>query len=116
MSMLTSAKRTARRAGNSSALEGLTRAGLVGYGVLHLAVAWLAVQIATGQPAAEGDQSGAFGVLAAQPLGRFLVWAIATGLAAMALWQLTEALVGHLDDDGGRRVAERVVSLLRTVA
>lgn len=116
MSVMTGAKRATLRAANSSALENLTRAGLVGYGILHLAVAWLALQIATGRPSTEGDQSGAFRVLAAQPLGRFLVWAIAVGLIAMAFWQLTEAAVGHRDDRGGRRVVERLVSLFRTVA
>jgi hypothetical protein len=115
MSTLTAATRTARRAGNHPALEAVTRAGLAGYGVLHLAIAWLALSIATGRPAAEGDQSGAFQVLAAQPLGSFLVWAIAVGLVAMAIWQLLEAIAGHLDEQGKRRVVERVVSLCRSV-
>jgi hypothetical protein len=115
MSTLTAATRAARRAGDNPALEAVTRAGLVGYGILHLAVAWLAMSIATGRPAAEGDQSGAFQVLAAQPLGQFLVWAIAIGLVAMAIWQLTEAVAGHTDEQGKRRVVERVVSLARSV-
>src|SRR5262245_65530416 len=109
MSALTTATRTARRAGDHPALEAVTRAGLVGYGVLHLAVAWLALRIATGKPAEEGDQSGAFRVLAEQPLGRVLVWAIAVGLLALAPWQLLEAIAGHLDEQGKRRVVERVV-------
>jgi hypothetical protein len=116
MSTLTAATRTARRAGNHPALEAVTRAGLVGYGILHLAVAWLALQIATGKHAQEGDQSGAFRVLAAQPLGRFLVWAIAVGLVAMAIWQLLEAFAGHMDVQGKRRIVERVVSAFRTIA
>jgi Domain of Unknown Function (DUF1206) len=115
MSTLTNAARTARRASNNPALEILTRAGLVGYGVLHLAVAWLALRIATGKPTAEGDQSGAFRVLAAQPLGAALVWGIAIGLLAMSVWQLFEAAVGHTDETGGRRVAERVASVGRTI-
>jgi len=114
MTELTTARQAARRASNNPALEAMTRAGLVGYGVLHVAVAWLALQIATGRPAAEGDQSGAFRILAAQPLGRILVWAIAVGLLAMTVWQLLEAAVGHLDERGKRRTVERVVSLGRT--
>src|SRR5258706_2068594 len=112
MSGLTATRRAAHKAGNNSAFEALVRAGLVGYGILHLAVAWLAVQIAAGQPATEGDQSGAFRVLAAQPLGRLLVWAIAIGLVAMAIWQLLEAAVGHRNERPRRRIVERVVSLL----
>ena len=115
MSVVTSARRAVIRAGNSTWLEVLTRIGLAGYGVLHLAVAWLAVQIAIGRPATEGDQSGAFRVLVAQPLGQVLVWVIAIGLVAMALWQLIEAAVGHLDDRGTRRIVERAVSFARTV-
>ena len=115
MSALTATRRAARRTGNNNAFEVLVRSGLAGYGILHLAVAWLVVQIATGQPSAEGDQSGAFQVLAAQPLGRFLVWAIAVGLVAMAVWQLLEAAVGHRDERPKRRIVERVVSATRVV-
>jgi hypothetical protein len=92
-----------------------TRAGLVGYGVLHAAVAWLAIQIALGRPAAEGAQSGAFRLLASAPLGRVLVWFVAVGLVAMAVWQLLEALVGYTDETGRRRTVDRLVSVARTV-
>lgn len=115
VSALMTARREARRASENPALETLTRMGLIGYGLLHLAVGWLALQIATGRPAAEGDQSGAFKVLASHPLGRFVVWVTAVGLLAMTVWQLLEAAVGHLDEQGKRRVVERVVSVGRTV-
>jgi hypothetical protein len=115
MSVLTSTRRTARRVGGSHALEVATRTGLVGYGVLHAAVAWLAVQIALGRPATEGDQSGAFRLLASAPLGRVLVWFVAVGLVAMAIWQLIEAVVGYTEERGGRRTLDRVVSGFRTV-
>ncbi|MDG4824355.1 DUF1206 domain-containing protein [Asanoa sp. WMMD1127] len=115
MSTASRAQSTASRAANSSALEGLTRAGFIGYGIVHLLFAWLALQIAFGKPAAEGDQSGALMTLAQQPLGKFLVVAIAVGLLAMAIWQLSEALIGHQDEQGKRRVFERIASAFRTV-
>ncbi|GAA1658177.1 DUF1206 domain-containing protein [Catellatospora bangladeshensis] len=115
MSLTSTARRTAQAAGRSTALENLTRAGLIGYGLLHLAVGWLALQIANGR-SARGDQSGAFRLLAAQPFGRALVWAIAGGLLAMAIWQLFEAAVGHVGERGARRTLERIVSAGRTVA
>jgi hypothetical protein len=96
-------------------LEALTRAGFIGHGVMHLLLAWLAVQIAFGRPAPEGDQSAALATLVAQPLGRLLVIAIAVGLGAMALWQTLEALVGHRGERGGIRTAERLLSAGRTV-
>jgi hypothetical protein len=61
MTLAHSARGTARKAANSHALKVLTRTGFVGYGLLHLAFAWLALQIAAGKPQQEGDQSGAFG-------------------------------------------------------
>lgn len=113
--MLTTTRRTLRRAGRSDAFETAVRTALVGYGILHLTVAWLAVRIATGSPAAEGDQSGAFRLLAEQPLGRLLVWVIALGLVAMTAWQLLEATLGHGNERGGRRRVERTVSACRAV-
>ena len=115
MSVTANAQQAARRASNNTGIELLTRAGLAGYGVLHLAIAWIALSIATGHPAAEGDQSGAFKVLAAQPLGKALVWALAVGLVAMAIWQLLEAFVGHQEETGKRRIGERVVSGARAI-
>jgi hypothetical protein len=83
--------------------------------VVHLLVAWLALQIAFGRPAGAGDQGGALYRLAGQPFGRYLVIAISVGLAAMALWQALEAAVGHRIDRGTERTLERVASAGRAV-
>lgn len=115
MSVLASTRSTVRRVGRSPALEASVRAGLVCYGLLHFAVAWLTVQVALGRPATEDDQSGAFRLLAAQPLGRALVWVVAVGLVAMAVWQLVEALVGNEDERGARRNLDRLTSAGRTI-
>lgn len=109
------AQRTAHQVGNSRSLELLARAGFLGYGLVHLLVAWLALQIAFGRPAADGDQSGALRTLAAQPLGGVLLIAVAVGLAAMAVWQGIEAAVGHRTERGNKRTFERVLSVGRTV-
>jgi len=42
----------------------LGRIGLVGYGVVHLFVAWLALQVAFGVPDAPADAEGAVGTIA----------------------------------------------------
>jgi uncharacterized membrane protein len=109
------ASRAASRAAHSPALAALARAGFVGYGIVHLLFAWLALQIAFGKPAGEGDQSGALRTLAAQPLGRFLVIAIGIGLLAMAVWQAFEAAIGHLEDRGNGRTVERLASVGRAI-
>lgn len=106
---------TARSAANSGLLVGLTRMGFIGYGLLHLAVAWLAWQIAFGQAGEAGDQSGAFRTLAAQPFGRFLLWLIIVGLGAMAIWQASLAIWGHRQKHGRSRVFERLASAARVL-
>lgn len=91
----TEARTAAVRAKRSGILEVLTRIGFIGFGVTHLLVAWIAVQIALGVASADGDQDGAFRVLSAQPLGQFLLIVVAIGLVAMAVWQVLEAAVGQ---------------------
>jgi hypothetical protein len=84
----------ASKAGNSDALEALARVGLVAYGLVHLLVAWLALQLAWGGGGGgkSADQSGAMSTLAQQPLGKPLLWVLALGLFALALWQAAELL------------------------
>ena len=82
----------AGRAGDSDTLEHLARVGLVAYGVVHLLVAWLALQLAWGGGGGSADQSGAMATLAATPVGKPLLWVLAVGLVALAVWQLAEVL------------------------
>ncbi|WP_091464101.1 DUF1206 domain-containing protein [Micromonospora inyonensis] len=115
MSLTHSAQATASRTANSRWLETLARVGFIGYGIVHLLFAWLALQIAFGKSSDDGDQSGALRTLAAQPMGKFLVVAIAVGLLAMAIWQGLEAAVGHRAERGGERAVERLASAGRTI-
>jgi hypothetical protein len=116
MSSLNSeARATASRAAHSKTLEKTARAGFIGYGLVHLLFAWLALQIAFGGSSREGDQSGAMQAIAAQPLGKSLLYAICVGLVAMAIWQALEAAVGHTGDRGRERLFERLASAARTV-
>jgi hypothetical protein len=88
-----SAMGAADEAGNSDALEHLARIGLIAYGVVHLVVAWLAVQLAwSGGSGESADQSGAMSTLAESPVGKPLLWVIAVGLIALAVWQAAEVL------------------------
>jgi len=80
----------AGRAGNSDALEKLARVGLIAYGLVHLLIAWLALQLAFGGSDQPADQSGALATLAEQPLGKPLLWVLAVGLLALAVWQAAE--------------------------
>jgi hypothetical protein len=84
--------RSASDRSGGDVLEQLARVGLLAYGVLHLLVAWLALQLAWGGGGGETDQSGAFGTLARNGAGRFLLWVIGIGLVALAVWQAAEVL------------------------
>lgn len=79
-------------AADGDGLENLARVGLLAYGVVHLLVAWLALQLAWGTSGESADQSGALQTLAESPLGKPLLWIIAIGLVALAVWQALEVL------------------------
>ena len=90
-----SAQRPARpdQAGNSDTLENLARVGLIAFGVVHVLVAWLAIQLAWfGGGGESADQSGAMSTLAESPIGKPLLWIVAIGLIALAAWQAAEVL------------------------
>ncbi|MGY1745610.1 DUF1206 domain-containing protein [Blastococcus sp. SYSU D00695] len=82
----------ADRAGGSDGLENAARVGLVAYGVVHLLIAWLALQLAWGGGGGSADQSGAMATLADSPVGTPLLWLVAIGMIALAAWQLAEVL------------------------
>jgi hypothetical protein len=89
---VTGAVQRAREVTDHPVLRALARTGLVAYGVLHLLIAWLALQMARGVGAADADQTGALQTVADGPGGRVLLWAIGLGLLSLALWQAGEVL------------------------
>ncbi|MCW2532776.1 MAG: conserved rane protein of unknown function [Blastococcus sp.] len=85
--------RSAMGAADGEALENLARVGMLAYGAVHLLVAWLAVELAWfGGGGESADQSGAMSRLAESPAGKPLLWVIAVGLIALAVWQAAEVL------------------------
>lgn len=91
------------------------RFGLLSYGVVHLLMAWLALQLALGDREGTVSGSGALRQLAANDVGRVSLFVIAGGFAVLVVWQVIEAAVGHRDEDGARRAFRRVASLGRAV-
>jgi hypothetical protein len=71
--------------------------GLVAYGIVHLLVAWIALQLAFGKSSQEASQQGALRELAGKPLGGVLLWVVAIGLFALVVWRVLEVVWGHLD-------------------
>lgn len=106
---------TARQAANSTSLEILARVGLVAYGIVHLLVGWLALQIAWGGSGENADQSGALQQLAEQPFGTVLLWVLAIGLVALALWQATEAIWGVHESERSKRLLKQAAAGAKAV-
>jgi len=97
-------------------LEWLARLGLIARGVVYLLIGFLALQIALSGSNKEMDQEGAFHYVAAQPLGQFMLWALAFGLFAYGLWRLVQAITGDVDDpDPDHKTRERVVDAVKAV-
>jgi hypothetical protein len=89
-------------------LEAVARLGLVAYGVLHLLIGWLAVQLARGSGRTDADQTGALQTVAGTPGGTVLLWLIGLGMLSLALWQAGEVLLwwhGLLDPEHRWRTA-----------
>lgn len=85
----------ASQATDNPALEAAARAGFVVSGLLHLLIAWIALQVALGGGGGkQADQSGALSTLAGNGLGRALLWLAVAGFLGLALWQLAEAVAG----------------------
>ncbi|TFV63783.1 DUF1206 domain-containing protein [Geodermatophilus sp. DF01-2] len=98
----------AREVTDHPVLEAVARVGLVAYGVLHLLIGWLAVQLALGSTHTDADQTGALQTVAATPGGTALLWLIGVGLFSLALWQAGEVLLwwhGLLDPQHRWRTA-----------
>jgi hypothetical protein len=112
---LTRARDMARNNGGPDWLDAAARVGLVAYGVVHLVIAWLAVQLAVGDSSGSPSATGAVSELAQKPFGQVLVWAVAVGMFLLVLWQGIEAFVGHRDEDGAKRAAKRAVSAGKAV-
>jgi len=97
-------------------IERLARPGLIARGVVYLLIGFLAIQIAVGSGAKEADQQGAFHYVASQPFGQFLLWILALGLLAYALWRLVQAITGDVDpSDPDQKNRERLIATVKFV-
>jgi len=110
------AEHTGRQVEGSRAFSALVTIGLLAYGVVHLLVAWIALQLAWSGSNQQASQQGAFREMASTSVGGVLIWITAVGLFALALWQIFEAVWGHRDaDEGRKRVFKRLGSASKAV-
>ena len=88
----------------------LVGVGLVSYGIVHLVLAWIALQVAFGGGGGGGGDAstqGALKQLAGQPFGAVLMWVMAVGLFTLVLWQGLEAAFGPQGEDLKDQVKDR---------
>ncbi|PVE73077.1 DUF1206 domain-containing protein [Microbacterium testaceum] len=105
-SAASSASAAADKAQDSTAFRVAARIGYVVLGLLHLLIGAIAIGIATGSGGDSADQSGAVQQVAGAPAGMLLLWVIVIGLAALAVWQIADA-VAERDPDTKKRWAHR---------
>lgn len=109
------ARRIGHATDGSDLLDHAVRVGLVAYGVVHLLIAGVAVQLALGDDTGQASGDGALSRLAATPVGGPLLYVVAFGFFALVVWRLIEAAVGYRQHDGGKRAAKRTGSALKAV-
>ncbi|QIG43492.1 DUF1206 domain-containing protein [Nocardioides anomalus] len=114
-SIATDAKNAGQQAHDSHWIDTAARVGLVAYGLVHIVIAWLAVQLAFGDREGSADSTGAVQQLSEQPFGQALVWAVAVGMFLLAVWQALEAIFGYRDEEGFTRVRKRATSAGKVV-
>ena len=100
---------------HSKTLDRGIRFGMVVYGIVHLVVAWLAIQLALGDHGKKASQKGAMQTLAHQSFGPLLLWLIAIGMLVLVVWRVIEVIVGHQEYDGGKRWRRRITSAFKAV-
>ena len=105
-----------RQVHHDSWLDRGIRFGFVVYGLVHLIVAWLALQLAFGDQSGNASSTGALTKLAHTTFGGVLVWLVALGMLVLVLWRLLDAVIGHQEEsDGGKRIRQRLVSLGKAI-
>lgn len=103
----------ARQTGDSPVVEKGARLGYVASGLLHLLIGWIAFKVAWDIDGGtdDADQSGALASLGNQATGPLLLWLAVAGFVLLAIWQLTEAIVGR----HGGGLADRAKAVGKTV-
>ena len=83
-------------------LEALARVGLVAKGASFAIVGFLALELALGRGGKSTSREGALATLAEHGWGQALLFALAAGFAAYALWRVAQALLEREDEDAKR--------------
>ncbi|GEO35497.1 DUF1206 domain-containing protein [Cellulomonas aerilata] len=109
---MTGIRSAASQAGNNPLVERGARLGYAASGLLHLLIAWVALQVAWTGSGQSADQNGALQTLAGSGVGRALLWVTVVGFVALGLWQITEAFARRDTGDRVKAAAKAVIDLV----
>ncbi|MFC0626653.1 DUF1206 domain-containing protein [Kribbella deserti] len=96
--------KSVQQARSSSVYRAAVTVGLIAYGVVHILIAWIALQVAWGGSGEEASQQGAMREMASTPLGSGLLWVVAIGLFALVIWQGFELVLGERKASAAGRI------------
>lgn len=98
------------------AFRRIARTGFAVNGLIHFLIGGAALRLALGDRSTESaDQSGALDQISDLSIGLLLLWVAFGGLAALALWQFTQASAKFADLSFARRWGRRLVEIGRGV-
>jgi hypothetical protein len=97
------AEQLGRRADSSEWMDRAVRIGMIAYGIVHLTIAWLGIQLAFGDHSGSASRNGALKQLAKQPFGEVVVWVVAIGMFLLVVWKLVEAFIDFSLEEGAKK-------------
>ncbi|HEX2857754.1 MAG TPA: DUF1206 domain-containing protein [Propionibacteriaceae bacterium] len=92
----------------------LVTVGLWVYGLVHLLLAWLTLQVLLGHKVSASNQ-GSIAAIAKLPMGHLIIVAVIVGMFALTVWMLIEGLFGFTWLDGSKLVFRKVACFFRAV-
>lgn len=112
------ARRSGRRAANSTAIKFLARAGFLARGIMYIVIGWIAIEVAFRKTGQQADRTGALHALGSTPFGAVLLWVLVVGFFGMAIWRLSEAVYGTAGAGTGTgtpKASTRLLALAKAV-
>ncbi|HET7430030.1 MAG TPA: DUF1206 domain-containing protein [Nocardioides sp.] len=109
------AEQLGRRAHNSEWTDRAVRVGMVAYGIVHLTIAWLGIQLAVGDKSGSASRNGALQQLEQQPFGELVVWVVAIGMFLLVVWKLLEAFVDYSIEDGAKKALKPATNVFKAI-
>jgi hypothetical protein len=109
------AEQLGRQADSSEWMDRAVRVGMVAYGIVHLTIAWLGIQLAFGDHSGAASRNGALKQLAQQPFGEVVVWVVAVGMFLLVIWKLLEAFVDFSVEDGAKKALKPASNVFKAI-